>query len=153
MVINMQPLSSRKRNTIMDRRTFMSWVGLGLLANSLPVAIAASVEAKPRADGFVSVGTLKQLQSDGVIQVPKFATGPLLVIRNPQDSKKLIAVNATCTHKGCKVNWQAKSKQFACPCHGSAFKSDGSVANGPASKPLASYKVKVEGNSVLVKAA
>jgi cytochrome b6-f complex iron-sulfur subunit len=73
----------------MDRRTFMSWVGLGLLANSLPVAIAASVEAKPRADGFVSVGTLKQLQSDGVIQVPKFAAGPLLVIRNPQDSKKL----------------------------------------------------------------
>jgi cytochrome b6-f complex iron-sulfur subunit len=135
----------------MDRRTFMSWVGLGLLANSLPVAIAASVQAKTRTDGFVPVGTLKQLQSDGVIQVPNFAAGPLLVIRNPQDSKKLIAVNATCTHLGCKVKWQAKSKQFACPCHGSAFKSDGTVAKGPASEALASFKVKVEANSVLVK--
>jgi cytochrome b6-f complex iron-sulfur subunit len=137
----------------MDRRTFMSWVGLGLLANSLPVAITASIKTKPRADGFVPVGTLKQLQSDGVIQVPKFVAGPLLAIRNPQDTKKLVAVNATCTHRGCKVNWQAKSKQFACRCHGSAFKFDGSVVNGPASKPLASFKVKVEGNSVLVKAA
>jgi cytochrome b6-f complex iron-sulfur subunit len=135
----------------MDRRTFMTWVGLGLLANSLPVAIAASAAPKARSDGFIAVGTLKQLQANGIIQVPKFAAGPLLVIPNPQDLKKLIAVNSSCTHKGCPVTWQSKPKQFACHCHGSKFKSDGSVISGPASKPLASFKVKVEGGSVLVK--
>ena len=26
-----------------------------------------------------------------------------------------------CPHMGCRYNWQAESKQFLCPCHGSVF--------------------------------
>jgi cytochrome b6-f complex iron-sulfur subunit len=147
----------------MDRRTFLLRVGVGALASSLPVAIAACTSeapgtttqktAKPKgatASGFTTVGTLQDLDKNGFIQNKKFAAGPLLVVRNPANKTKLVAVNATCTHKGCVVDWNAKDQAFLCPCHGSKFKPDGSVVNGPASQPLATFKVKTVGNSVLV---
>jgi cytochrome b6-f complex iron-sulfur subunit len=154
----------------MDRRTFLSWVSLGALASSLPAAIAACTpektvtdnapptaspvtETASRPDGFSAVGSLKDLEKAGFIQDKTFAAGPLLVVRDPADAAKLIAVNPTCTHKGCAVDWSSASKEFACACHGSKFKSDGSVAAGPADKPLAKFTAKAEGDTVLVKAA
>jgi cytochrome b6-f complex iron-sulfur subunit len=147
----------------MDRRTFLLRVGVGALASSLPVAIAActsetsktatqkSAESGvPSARGFSAVGTMQDLDKNGFIQDKKFAAGPLLIVRNPADKTKLVAVNATCTHKGCIVDWNAKDQTFLCPCHGAKFKQDGTVANGPADKPLATFKVKTEGSSILV---
>jgi cytochrome b6-f complex iron-sulfur subunit len=150
----------------MDRRTFLSWVGLGTLASTLPIAIAACTSektettaekpsetvAKARPDGFSVVGTRKDLDQTGFIQDKGFAGGPLLVIYDPANKAKLLAVNSKCTHKGCAVDWKADAKEFACPCHGSKFKPDGSVAAGPADKPLTAFIAKTEGDSVLVKA-
>lgn len=49
----------------------------------------------------------------------------------------------TCTHKGCDVN-RVSGGNIACPCHGSRFSiADGSVTNGPASKPLPARGVTV----------
>jgi cytochrome b6-f complex iron-sulfur subunit len=140
----------------MDRRAFMTFVSLGLLADCLPMAIAASAEpkfklAKARADGFIAVGTVNELQTKGVIKAPQFPGKPLLIIRNPQNSSKVIAISSTCPHKGCEVDWKAKGNQFVCPCHGAKFNPDGNVIKGPATRPLASFKAKIEGNLVLVK--
>jgi cytochrome b6-f complex iron-sulfur subunit len=48
------------------------------------------------------------------------------------------------------VEW--KDTEFACPCHGSTFNPDGTVANGPATDPLSPYEAKIEGDLVLIKA-
>lgn len=146
----------------MERRAFLLRMGVGALASSLPWAIAActpeattpNVLSKPSAagGGFTTVGTLQDLDKSGFIQDKKFAAGPLLVVRDPGDQTKLLAVNATCTHKGCVVDWNAQEKGFLCPCHAAQFKLDGSVSKGPAEKPLATFAVKTEGNSVLVSA-
>jgi cytochrome b6-f complex iron-sulfur subunit len=150
----------------MDRRTFLSWVGIGTLASTLPVAIAACTSektettaakpsdpvAKDRPDGFSVVGTVKDLDQTGFIQDKGFAGGPLLIVYDPTNKAKLVAVNSTCTHKGCIVDWKADNKEFACACHGSKFKLDGSVAAGPASKPLTTFIARTEGDSVLAKA-
>jgi cytochrome b6-f complex iron-sulfur subunit len=146
----------------MDRRTFLYWAGTGALASSLPVAIAAcspdntatkapDSATATRPNGFSVVGTLKDLDQMGVIQDKAFAAGALIVVRDATDSTQLTAVNATCPHQGCTVDWQAQSKQFTCPCHGSKFKPDGSVVNGPAINPLPTFTVKTEGDSILVK--
>jgi cytochrome b6-f complex iron-sulfur subunit len=140
----------------MDRRAFMTFVSLGLLADCLPMAIAASAEpkfklAKARSDGFVAVGTVNELKTKGVIKAPQFPGKPLLIIRNPQNPSKVIAVSSTCTHNGCEVDWKAKNSQFACPCHGAKFNSEGNVIKGPATRALTSFKAKIEGNTVLVK--
>lgn len=152
----------------MNRRNFLTWVGVGWVASSLPVAIAAcssntikSESAKTstqaaassrRTDGFQSVGTLSELESNaGQILNKEFTAGPVLVIRNPADPNTLSAVNPTCTHQGCIVGWQAEQKAFVCPCHASHFDINGKVNNGPATKPLPTYEVKVEKDLVLVK--
>jgi Rieske Fe-S protein len=57
--------------------------------------------------------------------------------------------SATCTHAGCTVNKVADGT-IDCPCHGSKFNLDGSVANGPASSPLEARAVSVEGDSIVL---
>jgi cytochrome b6-f complex iron-sulfur subunit len=150
----------------MDRRTFLSWVGVGCLASSLPVAIAAcsdnNIASEPNkssesgtksgtAGGFTSVGTVAELKQNGQILQSESAVGPVLVVGNPSNSKELFAVNPTCTHKSCTVEWKADKKDFACPCHSSRFAANGAVTAGPATSPLKTYQVKVEGDAVLVK--
>lgn len=53
---------------------------------------------------------------------------------------ELNVVSAVCTHLGGIVLWNKENSQWGCPCHGSKFLPDGSVANGPAEAPLPDKK-------------
>ena len=139
----------------MNRREFLGWVGVGGVASYLPVALAAcsnkinqsGVSPTPsRADGFVTVGTVTELEQKG-----QLSQGQVLVIPSPSTPKEIVAVNPTCTHAGCTVTWEKDQKAFVCPCHGSEFGSDGQVLHDPAKKPLATYVTKLEGDTILVK--
>ncbi len=56
--------------------------------------------------------------------------------------------SAICTHQGCTVS-QIKDGTIDCPCHGSKYHiADGSVANGPAPRPLAPEKITVANGEV-----
>jgi Rieske Fe-S protein len=57
--------------------------------------------------------------------------------------------SSTCTHAGCEVNKIADGT-IDCPCHGSKFNLDGSVAHGPAAKPLTPEAVTVQGDSIIL---
>jgi cytochrome b6-f complex iron-sulfur subunit len=166
----------------MNRRTFLNWVGVGWLASSLPVAIAAcssqtteksapDVAASPPATAnpkqpeavspqtpakkptpagkFQPVGTTKELDKTGQLLKKDSPVGPVLVV-GKSTNPELIAVNPTCTHAGCLVEWLADGKKFVCPCHGSEFAVDGKVLLGMTSTPLKIYTAKIEGSSVLV---
>ena len=59
------------------------------------------------------------------------------------------AFSAICTHQGCVVGEVTTS--IGCPCHGSKFSiKDGSVVNGPATKPLESLHVTVKNGEISV---
>lgn len=60
--------------------------------------------------------------------------GDMVALYN--DGKVTKMASATCTHKGCIVEWNDSDKTFDCPCHGSRYNNDFSVLKGPATKPL-----------------
>lgn len=47
---------------------------------------------------------------------------------------EILALDLVCPHLGCTV--KATAEGFACPCHGSRFKSNGEVVSGPAPRAL-----------------
>ncbi|SHI29446.1 cytochrome b6-f complex iron-sulfur subunit [Hymenobacter daecheongensis DSM 21074] len=61
-----------------------------------------------------------------------------------------LAVQAPCTHQGTAILFQPGQGNFFCPNHGSQFNADGTVANGPAARPLKKYTVTQTGNSLRV---
>ena len=43
-----------------------------------------------------------------------------------------------CTHQGCEV--EVQGNRYVCPCHGSEFTPAGAVLEGPADRPLKTFK-------------
>jgi Rieske Fe-S protein len=43
--------------------------------------------------------------------------------------------SGTCTHLGCRID-RVVDDEAVCPCHGSRYRADGTVAAGPANRPL-----------------
>jgi len=77
----------------------------------------------------------------------KVFTDQKVVVTQPKKDE-FKAFSAICTHEGCTVNHVANGT-IDCPCHGSRFHiADGSVAHGPAAKPLPAKNITVDGKSI-----
>ena len=77
----------------------------------------------------------------------KIFTSENVVLTQPTPGK-IKAFSAVCTHQGCPVT-EVGGGTINCSCHGSRFKiSDGSVAGGPARRPLPEVAVKIQGGAV-----
>ncbi len=66
-------------------------------------------------------------------------------------SGEVAGLSAVCTHAGCTVAWSAAHDRFDCPCHGGAYRIDGSVLTGPPPGPLAELAVEVRNGEVFRK--
>lgn len=59
-----------------------------------------------------------------------------------------MALDATCTHLGCMVQWKEDDQRYACPCHAGYFTQEGQVISGPPPRPLRQLPVKIENGVV-----
>jgi Rieske Fe-S protein len=109
-----------------------------------PSASGGATGAASSAPAVAALATTSEVPEGG----GKIIDGKNIVVTQPQ-SGTFKAFNAVCTHQGCIVN-QISDGTIDCPCHGSKFSiKDGSVVNGPATSPLASVAIKVEGTSIV----
>ncbi|WBC16932.1 Rieske (2Fe-2S) protein [Micromonospora sp. WMMA1998] len=70
-----------------------------------------------------------------------------VVITQPE-AGQFKAFDPICTHQGCPVS-NVDGGTINCTCHNSRFSiSDGSVKQGPATKPLAAKEIKVTGDQI-----
>jgi cytochrome b6-f complex iron-sulfur subunit len=155
----------------MNRREFMNWAGAGFLASSLPVALAAcssspsAMEPAPStpplppppaggsssSPGFTPIADLADLQPDTAIEAIGPGKMPIAITGDSKKPESIVAVNPTCTHKGCTVKWNTQDKKYVCPCHGTNYAPSGNVTTGPATQSLPTYEVKIENGKILVK--
>jgi len=63
---------------------------------------------------------------------------------------KVDVYNAHCTHMGCLINFNDKTKQFNCPCHKSRFDIDGKKLRGPAKRDLDKIAFKIKNKTLFV---
>ena len=61
-----------------------------------------------------------------------------IVYREPGGAIR--AFSGRCTHLGCRID-RVIGDEAVCPCHGSRYKADGTVAAGPANRPLRRLRV------------
>ncbi|MGW5044218.1 Rieske (2Fe-2S) protein [Streptomyces griseoluteus] len=94
-------------------------------------------------DGGQALGSVSEIPEGG----GKIFAAQKVVVTQPTKGEYK-AFSAVCTHQGCSLNRVANGT-VDCPCHGSRFRiSDGSVAEGPATQPLAAKEIMVHGNTV-----
>lgn len=70
-----------------------------------------------------------------------------IVVTQPSEGD-FRAFSAVCTHQGCVVE-SSPDGEIPCPCHGSKFSlEDGTPTSGPASNPLATVEITVDGDAI-----
>ena len=99
---------------------------------------------------FAAVAKLDEIPDGGMKQV--VAHGDVVGLYRVGD--EVWAINDICTHEETNLTegeFEVEDMEVECPLHGSRFSVvDGSVRILPATKPIATYPVKVEGDLVLV---
>ena len=137
------------------RRTVIVGAGLGALATA--VAACSSKDETATADSSAPAASSSSSSAAAAPGAPlaKTADVPVgsglivddVVITQPT-AGDFKGFSTVCPHAGCNVNKIADGK-IICPCHNSEFNLDGTVAQGPAKKPLETKAVTVQGESIV----
>ncbi|MFG2294018.1 Rieske (2Fe-2S) protein [Streptomyces sp. NPDC048603] len=137
------------------RRTVLA-AGAAALAGTALTACGSEDKAEAPGDGGEASGT-PQAAAPGTQVILNASEIPVGGGKVLKDQKVVVtqptagefkAYSAVCTHQGCAVTG-VKDGKIVCPCHQSFFKvEDGSVASGPATRPLPAAKITVTGDQI-----
>lgn len=104
-----------------------------------------------RADGFVEGSPRKvDLFAEVVDAYNRFErqkVGSAWIVRH---GGSLIALSTICPHLGCAIDYSARDRCFACPCHRSSFALDGQRRAGPSPRDMDRLHLVQKGDRVEV---
>jgi len=134
----------------MHRKQFL--VGMGFSLGAAILTACTTYGKKPEAPQATTAPPAGDAPADTIAKTSDVPVGSgvivgEIVITQPS-AGEFKGFSAICTHAGCTVA-EVAGGTINCPCHGSKFNLDGSVANGPATRPLAPETVTVQGGSIV----
>ncbi|MGE0220027.1 ubiquinol-cytochrome c reductase iron-sulfur subunit [Mycolicibacterium sp.] len=134
------------------RKTVLAGAGLGLAAAALAACSSGdgggeAGSTSAAGDPATSDAVPAALTSTADVPVGSGVIVGDVVVTQPV-AGDFKAFSAVCTHSGCLINKVADGT-IDCPCHGSKFSLDGAVVNGPATRPLDTISVEVQGDSII----
>ena len=141
-----------------SRRKALVSTGISLAASTIAgCATYGKPPAAPAAEPAPTPGTAAAPAAAQVQAIARTADIPVgsgvivddVVITQPAEGK-FNGFSAICTHAGCTVA-EVVGASINCPCHGSSFNLDGTVAKGPANRPLDAKDIVVQGDSIALK--
>ena len=141
-----------------SRRKALVSTGISLAASTIagcatygkpPAAPAAEAAPTPDTAAAPAAAQVQAIARTADIPVGSGVIVDDVVITQPAEGK-FNGFSAVCTHAGCTVA-EVVGASINCPCHGSSFNLDGTVAKGPASRPLDAKGIVVQGDSIALK--
>ena len=142
------PENKNVNERLPSRRAVVGGVaGLGV---ALPLLAACGSSSNPGSSSntTTSSGPLGKTSEVPVGGAKIFTAENVMVSQPAKGDFK--AFSTICTHQGCPIT-VLKGNEIQCTCHQSKFKvTDGSVVQGPATKPLSELKVTVAGDEISV---
>ena len=127
---------------------FLVLTSLGMFAGNAWIWIRSLTRSTPGKFPEVAVATLDEVPVGGV----KLFTYPneqdeCILIR--RDVSEFVAYSRKCTHLTCPVFYARQNDRLECPCHEGYFDlEDGSVLQGPPTRPLPRILLEARGNQL-----
>ncbi len=133
-------MSSTRR--IFLRETLKGWLGLVIAPTAYATARTFLGMIGPEKTTSQDIGPADSLRA-GMSKTVTFGRSKIVVAQDKDGD--LHAVSAVCTHMNCLVRFEPveKAGEFVCNCHSSRFTLRGENITGPATRPLADYRIEV----------
>jgi cytochrome b6-f complex iron-sulfur subunit len=145
------PPKPAAKETIVTRRSFLSWVTLAWTAFTASMLAAATATTRFMFPNVLfeppptfKAGFPNEIQVGQVDErfKQRFA---VWLVRTAFDSyanaEGIFALSTVCTHLGCTPNWLEAEQKFKCPCHGSGYYKTGVNFEGPTPRPLERFAI------------
>ena len=137
----------------LTRQRFLVTAGLGGVA--VGVSACSGYGQQPAAPAADSAAAEPVSPGGAAVAIANTADVPVgsgvivddVVITQPS-AGTFRGFSAVCTHAGCTLA-DVSGGTINCRCHGSRFNLDGTVANGPASRPLEVAPIAVNGDAIV----
>ncbi len=140
-------------NKKQSRRKFIDTLlgsGIFLLFSSVfyPVAkfLVPPVITGPDVNS-VEVGLLSEFKK-GMSKIIRMGRKPILVFRQKNGDVK--ALEATCTHLDCNVQFKSETEQIWCACHNGYYDTQGRNISGPPPRPLGQFPIVLKDDKIIV---
>jgi Rieske Fe-S protein len=155
MTMNSVPSSPAQPPVTATRRVVLAGAGAAGLAMVTGCAVYGNENRTPPPPAATGEGGADGGADDGVLaQVRDVPVGGGVILADAQvvvtqpSAGSFACFSAVCTHQGCVVS-EVSGGTINCPCHGSRFSvADGSVAGGPAPRPLPPVAFTLDGDAI-----
>ncbi len=95
----------------------------------------------------VKIGSVSDFQPNSS-KIVKFGRKPVIIVRTKEG--EFSALEATCTHLDCIVQFNEDTSQILCACHNGIYDIKGRNLSGPPPKPLTEFEVTIIDDEIVI---